>query len=39
VLDHEALEWIKRAQPFPPPPADMPGEKIPMTVPYRLYVR
>src|SRR5882757_6787167 len=39
VLDQEALEWIKRAEPFPPPPADMPGEKIPMAVPYRFNVR
>jgi len=39
VLDQEALDWIKRAQPFPPPPADLLGEKIPMSVPYRAFIR
>jgi protein TonB len=36
VLDQEALEWVKRAQPFPPPPAEMPGDKIDLSVPYRF---
>jgi protein TonB len=39
ALDQEALEWPKRAQPFPPPPPEKPGETIPLTVPYRFNVR
>ena len=27
-LDEEALALLRRAQPFPPPPADVPGERI-----------
>jgi protein TonB len=36
ALDQEALEWPKRAQPFPPPPAEMPGDKVDLSVPYRF---
>jgi protein TonB len=39
VLDQEALAWVQRAQPFPPPPSDVPDEKLSMTVPYRFNVR
>jgi protein TonB len=38
-LDQEALNSLQRAQPFPPPPADVPDEKLTMTVPYRFDVR
>jgi protein TonB len=38
VLDNEALQMVRRAQPFPRPPADMTGAQINLTVPitYRL---
>jgi protein TonB len=38
VLDQEALEWPKRAQPFPPPPPEVlnGGEKVDRSVPYRF---
>jgi protein TonB len=32
-LDHEALDMLSRAQPFPAPPADLPGQQFPYTVP------
>jgi protein TonB len=39
ALDQEALATIRRAQPFPPPPANMPGETFDFTVPIRFRVQ
>jgi periplasmic protein TonB len=40
VLDAEALEWVKRAQPFPPPPSDMlKADKVDLSVPYKFNAR
>jgi len=33
AFDQEALELIQRAQPYPPPPAVLPGAEIPIIVP------
>jgi protein TonB len=33
AFDEEALELVKRAQPYPPPPAVLPGAEIPIVVP------
>ena len=38
ALDQEALDLVHRAQPFPPPPAAMPGAQIDLTVPVRFNV-
>lgn len=38
ALDQEALELVRRAQPFPPPPDAMPGAQIDLTVPVRFNV-
>ena len=39
ALDQEALAILKRAQPFPPPPADLIGAHFDFTVPIRFSVR
>jgi protein TonB len=39
ALDREALEMIKRSQPFPPPPAALPGTEVSLTVPVRFNMR
>jgi protein TonB len=39
ALDREALDMIQRAQPFPPPPAVMPGTEISLAVPVRFNMR
>jgi protein TonB len=39
ALDREALEMIKRAQPFPPPPAALAGAEVSLTVPVRFNMR
>lgn len=39
ALDREAIEMIKRAQPFPPPPAALPGAEVSLTVPVRFNMR
>lgn len=39
ALDREALEMIRRAQPFPPPPAALSGTEISLTVPVRFNMR
>ena len=39
ALDQETLETVRRAQPFPPPPANMPGETFDFTVPIRFNIR
>jgi protein TonB len=35
-LDEEALALLYRAQPFPPPPPELPGERVNLTVPIRF---
>jgi periplasmic protein TonB len=39
ALDREALEMIKRSQPFPPPPAALTGAEVSLTVPVRFNMR
>lgn len=39
ALDQETIETVRRAQPFPPPPANMPGETFDFTVPIRFNIR
>jgi len=39
ALDQETIETLRRAQPFPPPPPNMPGETFEFTVPIRFKVR
>jgi protein TonB len=39
ALDREALEMVKRAQPFPPPPAALQGAEVSLTVPVRFNMR
>ena len=39
ALDHEMLELVRRAQPFPPPPAELPGTEISLSVPIRFNIR
>jgi protein TonB len=39
LLDQETIETLRRAQPFPPPPLNMPGETFEFTVPIRFKVR
>jgi protein TonB len=39
ALDREALEMIRRAQPFPPPPAALHGAEVSLTVPVRFNMR
>lgn len=39
ALDQETLELVKRAQPFPPPPAEIPGGSVTLTVPIRFNIR
>jgi periplasmic protein TonB len=39
ALDQEALAVLQRAQPFPPPPPDTPGERLPLTVPIIFEVK
>ncbi len=39
ILDRDALAWLDRAQPLPPPPAEMPGAQIPLSVPLRYNLR
>jgi protein TonB len=36
LLDEEAIAILKRAQPFPPVPAEVPGQTISMTIPIRF---
>jgi TonB family protein len=36
VLDAEALELLRRAQPFPPPPKELKGDHVDLTVPIRF---
>jgi len=39
LLDRDALAWIARAQPLPPPPPELPGALISVVVPLRYFVR
>ena len=39
VLDRDALAWVARAAPLPPPPSDVSGALIPVVVPLRYSVR
>jgi periplasmic protein TonB len=39
ALDREALEMIRRSQPFPPPPAALQGTEVSLTVPVRFNMR
>jgi protein TonB len=39
VLDEEALALLNRAQPFPPPPPELAGERINLTVPIRFNLK
>jgi periplasmic protein TonB len=38
-LDQETIDTVRRAQPFPPPPSNMPGETFDFTVPIRFNIR
>jgi protein TonB len=39
ALDQAALGLLQRAQPFPPPPAELPGAQVSLTVPIRFNIR
>ena len=39
ALDEEALALLRRAQPFPPPPRELAGEHIDLTVPIRFNLK
>ena len=39
MLDEEALALLARAQPFPPPPHEVPGERVDLSVPIRFNLR
>jgi protein TonB len=39
ALDRETLELVQRAVPLPPPPPDMPGSQIPISVPIRYSIK
>jgi protein TonB len=39
LLDRETLALVERARPLPPPPAEVPGASIPVTVPIRYNIR
>ena len=39
ALDEEALALLRRAQPFPPPPAELPGRRVDLTVPIRFNLK
>lgn len=39
VLDEETIDTVRRAQPFPSPPPNMPGETFEFTVPIRFNIR
>ena len=39
ALDEEALALLRRAQPFPAPPRELPGEHVDLTVPIRFNLR
>jgi protein TonB len=39
ALDQETMATVQRAQPFPPPPPNLPGERFDFTVPIRFNIR
>ena len=39
ALDHETIATVQRAQPFPRPPSNMPGEVFDFTLPIRFNIR
>jgi periplasmic protein TonB len=39
ALDQETMDTVRRAQPFPSPPQNMPGETFEFTVPIRFNIR
>ena len=39
LLDEEALALLLRAQPFPPPPPEVPGERVDLSVPIRFNLK
>jgi periplasmic protein TonB len=39
ALDEEAPTLLLRAQPFPPPPAELPGERVDLSVPIRFNLK
>ena len=39
LLDRDAISWLERSQPLPPPPSDVGGSLIPVTVPLRYNYR
>jgi protein TonB len=39
ILDRDAIAWLERAQPLPPPPPEMTGAMIHITVPLRYNYR
>ncbi len=39
LLDNATLELVRRAQPFPPPPAEIPGGVISLSVPIKFNIR
>jgi periplasmic protein TonB len=39
ALDQESMATVRRAQPFPPPPIDLPGAQFAFTVPVRFNIR
>jgi protein TonB len=39
ALDQETIDTVRRAQPFPPPPPNMPGDAFDFTVPIRFNIR
>jgi protein TonB len=39
ALDQETIATVRRAQPFPPPPLNMPGDSFDFTVPIHFNIR
>jgi protein TonB len=39
ALDDEALALLRRAEPFPPPPPELPGARVDLSVPIRFNLR
>jgi periplasmic protein TonB len=39
ALDDEALALLRRAEPFPPPPPELAGARVDLTVPIRFNLR